>query len=248
MPKCPMIFTIASRSRTWSITEEPKNPQSPILGVWRQGLAAARETENPDDRAPTISSCSTTEQATRCKGCSMPISMDGLSARIRKHLDNLSRAIGSPSIFSQGTAACSTSSLHKRPNYLPEHLKHPEQLKVPCRRICAKNSFAASWRPIRTSARKARQLCPRPATRPVHEPLRAFEVPLVENHFLTMKIGVGPRCGAHEEFSSLTHSLVSRNVKSLRRNDAVRPVDAPIYLDFAHTNELGNKLIARLPV
>lgn len=128
-------------------------------------------------------------------------------------------------------------------NYLPEHLKRPERMKALARdtrdKILADLVETDSY--VRSKgAVFMHVLQPDLFTRP----LRDFEVPLVENHFLTMN-GVGPALRvAHVEFSSLTQLLVARNIKAYDASSLFDKIDAPIYLDFAHTNELANKLIA----
>lgn len=128
-------------------------------------------------------------------------------------------------------------------NYLPEHLKHPEQLKALAEdsRVKLLAGLLETDTYVRSKgAAFVHVLQPDLFTRP----LRDFEVPLVENHFLTMN-GVGSALRvAHEEFSSLTQSLVSKSVMAYDATTLFDKVGAPIYLDFAHTNELGNKLIA----
>ena len=75
-------------------------------------------------------------------------------------------------------------------------------------------------------------------------PLREFERPLVENHFLTMNgIELALRV-AHEEFEPLTRLLAGQGVKAYDASMLFNAVDAPVFLDFAHTNEVGNKVIA----
>ena len=128
-------------------------------------------------------------------------------------------------------------------NYLPEHLKHPEQIKalaVESREkllvgLIETDSYVRS-----KTATFIHVLQPDLFTRP----LRSSELPLVENHFLTME-GVEPALrAAHQEFASITPSLLARGVKAYDASDLFTGVDTPIFFDFAHTNELGNKLIA----
>ena len=75
-------------------------------------------------------------------------------------------------------------------------------------------------------------------------PLRDFERPLVDNHFLTMK-GMGTALlEAHREFAPLTQMLVERKVSAYDATGIFDQVDDPIFLDFGHTNEIGNRIIA----
>lgn len=161
----------------------------------------------------------------------------------RKHLDNI---IARNRVTIESLARYSrlfNKLFTQTTNYLPEHLKHPEQLKALAQD--SRDKLLAGLLETDTYVRSKgagfiHVLQPDLFTRP----LRAFEAPLVENHFLTMN-GVGSALRvAHEEFSSLTQSLVSRDVKAYDATMLFDKIDAPIYLDFAHTNELGNKLIA----
>ncbi len=75
-------------------------------------------------------------------------------------------------------------------------------------------------------------------------PLRDFERPLVDNHFLTMK-GMGTALlEAHRELAPLTQMLIERKVSAYDASKIFDKVDDPIFFDFAHTNELGNRIIA----
>ena len=75
-------------------------------------------------------------------------------------------------------------------------------------------------------------------------PSRDFERPLVDNHFLTMK-GMGMALlEAHRELVPLTQMLVDRKVSAWDASKIFDRVEDPIFLDFAHTNEFGNRIIA----
>ncbi len=161
----------------------------------------------------------------------------------RKHLDNIIarnratiQALARYSRFFDWLFAGTT-------NYLPEHLKHPDQIKALA--MDSRNKLLAALIEVDGYVRSKQAtfvhvLQPDLFTKP----LRSFELPLVENHFLTME-GIGPALrAAHEEFASITPSLVAQGVKAYDATGLFSAVDAPIYFDFAHTNELGNKLIA----
>lgn len=131
----------------------------------------------------------------------------------------------------------------KSTNYLPEHLKHPDQIKSLAaeskekllRGLLETNDYVHS-----KGAAFIHVLQPDLFTRP----LRDFEIPLVQNHFLTME-GTEPALrAAHEEFNSLTVSLTSAGVVAFDATTLLNDVTEPIYLDFAHTNELANQRIA----
>jgi hypothetical protein len=161
----------------------------------------------------------------------------------RKHLDN---------IIARNRATIEALARRSRffnwlfvrtTNYLPEHLKHPEQIKalaVDSREKLLAGLIEADRYVRSKQATFIHVLQPDLFTRP----LRGFESPLVENHFLTMA-GVEPALrAAHEEFASVTPALILRGVKAYDAMDLFNAVDAPIFFDFAHTNERGNKLIA----
>ena len=128
-------------------------------------------------------------------------------------------------------------------NYLSEHLKYPEQIKALA--LESRQKFLVglieSDRYVRSKgATFIHVLQPDLFTKP----LRSFELTLVENHFLTME-GVEPALrAAHEEFASITPSLVAQGVKAYDATDLFNAIDDPIFFDFAHSNERGNKLIA----
>jgi len=128
-------------------------------------------------------------------------------------------------------------------NYLPEHLKHPEQIKTLAEGSREKLLFGLIEADDYVRSKQAtfiHVMQPDLFTRL----LRSFELPLVENHFLTME-GVEPALrAAHEEFASITPLLVARSVKAYDAMNLFNTFDVPIFFDFAHTNEIGNKLIA----
>ena len=128
-------------------------------------------------------------------------------------------------------------------NYLPEHLKHPEQVRA--------LSLDSRDKLLRGLLETDRYVSGKSGTF-IHvlqpdlfsRPLREFERPLVENHFLTMNgIELALRV-AHEEFEPLTRLLAGQGVKAYDASMLFNAVDAPVFLDFAHTNEVGNKVIA----
>ena len=128
-------------------------------------------------------------------------------------------------------------------DYLPEHMKHPEKIKalaVETRdkmfsRLLQSDEYVRS-----RGARFIHVLQPDLFSRP----LRDFERPLVDNHFLTMK-GMGTALlEAHREFAPLTQMLVERKVSAWDASTLFDQVNDPIFLDFGHTNELGNRIIA----
>jgi len=75
-------------------------------------------------------------------------------------------------------------------------------------------------------------------------PLRDFEGPLVENHFLTMKGVDAALLEAHREFAPLTQMLIDRKVAAYDASGIFDRIDDPIFLDFAHTTDRGNRIIA----
>jgi hypothetical protein len=126
---------------------------------------------------------------------------------------------------------------------LPEPMKHPERIKalaVETRdkmfdRLLQSDEYVRS-----RGARFIHVLQPDLFSRP----LRDFERPLVDNHFLTMK-GMGTALmEAHREFAPLTQMLVERKVSAYDASRIFDQVNDPIFLDFGHTNELGNRIIA----
>lgn len=128
-------------------------------------------------------------------------------------------------------------------DYLPEHMKHPERIKALALetrdkmfdRLLQSDAYVRS-----RGARFIHVLQPDLFSRP----LRDFERPLVDNHFLTMK-GMGTALlEAHREFAPLTQMLVERKVSAYDATGIFDKADDPIFLDFAHTNELGNRIIA----
>jgi hypothetical protein len=128
-------------------------------------------------------------------------------------------------------------------DYLPEHMKHPEQIKALAVETRDKmfNRLLQSDEYVRSrGARFIHVLQPDLFSRP----LRDFERPLVDNHFLTMK-GMGTALlEAHREFAPLTQMLIERKVSAYDASKIFDQVDDPIFLDFGHTNELGNRIIA----
>jgi hypothetical protein len=128
-------------------------------------------------------------------------------------------------------------------DYLPEHMKHPERIKalaVETRETMFSRLLQADEYVRSRGARFIHVLQPDLFSRP----LRDFERPLVENHFLTMK-GMGTALlEAHRELAPLTQMLVDRKVSAYDATRIFDQVDEPLYFDFAHTNELGNRMIA----
>jgi hypothetical protein len=128
-------------------------------------------------------------------------------------------------------------------DYLPEHMKHPERIQALAVETRDKmfNRLLQSDEYVRSrGARFIHVLQPDLFTRP----LRDFERPLVDNHFLTMK-GMGTALlEAHREMAPLTQMLVDRKVSAYDATKIFDKVDDPIFFDFAHTNELGNRIIA----
>ena len=128
-------------------------------------------------------------------------------------------------------------------DYLPEHMKHPERIKalaVETRdkmfdRLLQSDEYVRS-----RGARFIHVLQPDLFSRP----LRDFERPLVENHFLTMKGMDTALLEAHRELAPLTQMLVDRKVSAYDASRIFDQVDDAIFLDFGHTNELGNRIIA----
>jgi hypothetical protein len=129
-------------------------------------------------------------------------------------------------------------------NYLPEHLKDPARIKslaIDTRDQLLRDLIETDHYVRSKQAIFIHVLQPDLFSKPS---LRDFEIPLIENHFLTMN-GVGPAfLAAHKEFSSLTQSLRSNHIAAYDATALFNGVEAPIYLDFGHTNQLGNKLIA----
>lgn len=132
----------------------------------------------------------------------------------------------------------------KSTNYLPEHLKHPDRIRslaVESREKLLRGLLETDAYVRSKGATFMHVLQPDLFTRP----LRDFELPLVQNHFLTMD-GIEPALLiAHEEIASLTGVLKSRGVDAFDATALFNDVNEPIYLDFAHTNDLGNRLIAK---
>lgn len=128
-------------------------------------------------------------------------------------------------------------------DYLPEHMQHPERIKALAVETREKmlNRLLQSDEYVRSrGARLIHVLQPDLFTRP----LRDFERALVDNHFLTMK-GMGTALlEAHREMAPLTQMLVDRKVSAYDATKIFDKVDDPIFLDFAHTNEVGNRIIA----
>jgi hypothetical protein len=128
-------------------------------------------------------------------------------------------------------------------DYLPEHMKHPERIKalaVETRETMFSRLLQTDEYVRSRGARFIHVLQPDLFSRP----LRDFERPLVENHFLTMK-GMGTALlEAHRELAPLTQMLVDRKVRAYDATRIFDQVDEPLYFDFAHTNELGNRMIA----
>ncbi|CUT14560.1 hypothetical protein BF49_5640 [Bradyrhizobium sp.] len=131
----------------------------------------------------------------------------------------------------------------KSTNYLPEHLKHPDQIKslaAESKEKLLKGLLETNAYVHSKGASFIHILQPDLFTRP----LRNVELPLVQNHFLTME-GTEPALrAAHDEFKSLTGSLTSAGVVAFDATNLLNDVTEPIYLDFAHTNELANQRIA----
>ena len=128
-------------------------------------------------------------------------------------------------------------------DYLPDHMKHPEKIKalaVETRdkmfsRLLQSDEYVRS-----RGARFIHVLQPDLFSRPLRDSGR----PLVDNHFLTMK-GMGTALlEAHRELAPLTQMLVERKVSAWDASKIFDQIDDPIFLDFAHTNELGNRIIA----
>ena len=161
----------------------------------------------------------------------------------RKHLDNFI-ARYRPAIERLARYSRFFNWLYaKSTNYLPEHLKHPDQIKSLAveskekllRGILETNAYVHS-----KGAAFIHVLQPDLFTRQ----LRDCERPLVQNHFLTMD-GIEPALRiAHAEFKSLTGSLISAGVLAFDATTLFDDVTEPIYLDFAHTNDLANQIIA----
>lgn len=132
----------------------------------------------------------------------------------------------------------------KSTNYLPEHLKHPDQIRslaVDSREKLLRGLLETDAYVRSQGAAFMHVLQPDLFTRP----LRDFELSLVQNHFLTMD-GIEPALRiAHEEFAPLTGILKSRGIEAFDATALLDDVTEPIYLDFAHTNHVGNELIAR---
>ncbi len=128
-------------------------------------------------------------------------------------------------------------------DYLPEHMEHPERIKALALETRDKmfDRLLQSDEYVRSrGARFIHVLQPDLFSRP----LRDFERPLVDNHFLTMK-GMGTvLLEAHRELAPLTQMLVDRKVSAYDASTIFDQVNDPIFLDFAHTNELGNRIIA----
>ncbi len=128
-------------------------------------------------------------------------------------------------------------------DYLPEHMKHPEKIKALALETRGKmfDRLLQSDAYVRSrGARFIHVLQPDLFSRP----LRDFERPLVDNHFLTMK-GMGTALlEAHREFAPLTQMLIERKVSAYDASTIFDHVDDPIFLDFGHTNEVGNRIIA----
>jgi hypothetical protein len=126
---------------------------------------------------------------------------------------------------------------------LPEPMKHPDRIKALAEETRDKffNRVLESDEYVRShGARFIHVLQPDLFTRP----LRDFERELVDNHFLTMK-GMGTALlEAHRELAPLTQMLVERKVSAYDASKIFDAVDEPIFFDFAHTNEVGNRIIA----
>ncbi|UVO31786.1 hypothetical protein [Bradyrhizobium arachidis] len=132
----------------------------------------------------------------------------------------------------------------KSTNYLPEHLKHPDQIRslaVDSREKLLRGLLETDAYVRSQGATFMHVLQPDLFTRP----LRDFELSLVQNHFLTMD-GIEPALRiAHAEFASLTGVLKSQGIDAFDATALFDDVTEPIYLDFAHTNDVGNRLIAK---
>jgi hypothetical protein len=239
----PDELTIASRLQ--NLVNTRRNGQAAVLNIGASGVKASQQLERlktlqfgPGDTIVFYDGTSDAMQGV------FYANFDGwIVGENRKHLDNFI-ARNRLKIESLARYSRLFNKLYvQSTNYLPEHLKHPEQLKALAED--SRNKFLAVLMETDAYIRSkgavfVHVLQPDLFTRP----LRDFELPLVENHFLTMNgIGIALRV-AHEEFSSLTPSLVSRSVNAFDATRLFDKIDAPIYLDFAHTNELGNKLIA----
>jgi hypothetical protein len=128
-------------------------------------------------------------------------------------------------------------------DFLPEPMKHPEQIKALAvetrdkmfERLVQSDEYVRS-----RDARFIHVLQPDLFSRP----LRDFERPLVENHFLTMKGMDTALLEAHRELAPLTQMLIDRKVSAYDASKIFDDVNDPIFFDFAHTNELGNRIIA----
>ncbi len=128
-------------------------------------------------------------------------------------------------------------------DYLPEHMKSPERIDALAtkmrdkmlQRVLQSDEFVRS-----RGARFIHVLQPDLFSRP----LRDFERPLVENHFLTMKGIDTALIKAHLELASLTQILLNHEVRAYDASRIFDKVDDPIFLDFVHTNEVGNRIIA----
>ena len=128
-------------------------------------------------------------------------------------------------------------------DYLPEHMKHPERIKALAVETREKmlTRLLQSDEYIRSrGARFIHVLQPDLFSRQ----LRNYERPLVDNHFLTMKGMDTALLEAHRELAPLTQVLIDRKVSAYDASKIFDSVDEPIYFDFAHTNELGNRIIA----
>jgi hypothetical protein len=129
-------------------------------------------------------------------------------------------------------------------NYLPEHMRHPDRIRalaVETRVKMFERVMEADEFVVSRGARFIHVLQPDLFSRP----LREFERPLVENHFLTMQ-GVGTALiEAHRELAPLTRMLIDHKVKAYDASRLFDQVEQPIFLDFVHTNEVGNQIIAK---
>jgi len=128
-------------------------------------------------------------------------------------------------------------------DYLPEHMKDPAKIKALAvesrdkmfNRLLQTDDYVSS-----RGARFIHVVQPDLFTRP----LRDFEGPLVENHFLTMKGVDAALLEAHREFAPLTQMLIDRKVAAYDASGIFDRIDDPIFLDFAHTTDRGNRIIA----
>jgi hypothetical protein len=159
--------------------------------------------------------------------------LDSFIARYRLTIENLARW----SRFFNWLYANST-------NYLPEHLKQPKQIRALAAN--SKNRLIADIIETNEYVRSkgavfVHVLQPDLFSKPQ---LRSFELPLISNHFLTMD-GVGPALSvAHTEFASLPGALKKKGMLSHDATALFDSVNTPIYLDFAHSNQTANKMIA----